>query len=235
LSCVIGCGASAVIVGSASALEIGPVSVPTKVTVTVPPTASVGPVVVVTPKVVPKVLPKASVTTSPANGVGVDVSLPPDLGPVLPGLPNSVQVAVGPNGVGVVAPAPSVPGTPAGPAGASPTSPKNAAPRPRLSSAGPLPATPRSFASTPTGASGARAAAYNAGAARTAPSQDTADAVNASLQLRQPNHGWDLWRAAASARGLWIALLLIGLAASWIVHGFLRDAYTRARVLPGDA
>jgi hypothetical protein len=221
LTCVVGLGASAVVADAASAIELGPVSLPPTVTVTVPPNVAVGPVVVETPKVLPTLLPTASVGTSPANGVGVDVSLPPVLGPVLPGLPSSVHVSVGPDGVAIAAPD----------SGSISSSATKVAPR--ASTARGASFVPAVVATEPTsGGASVPAARDHNGAVVPAPSEDTTGAVNASLRVPQPSAGWNLWRAAASARGLWVALLLIVLVSSWITRGLLRDAIVRARVKP---
>ena len=226
-------GATWVAAGSASALELGPVSLGPAISVKVPPTVVVGPVAVDTPA--------ASATVSPTNGIGVDVPLPNAVGagPLLPGLPQSVDVQVGPDGVVIAAP-PATATTPlpvlGAPAPVS-TPPAISAPSPAQDSL-PWPSkASRASASSSSSSSGApatRGVGDHVVPARphrpsNAPAVDTQGAVNASLR---PTEGgtWDLAREIASARTLWLALLLLGLVVCWAVRGFLRDALERGRV-----
>ena len=87
----------------------------------------IGPVVVTTPD-----LPAASVTVSPEKGIAVGVTIPPALGPVplLSNAPHSVQVTVGPGGVGVSAP--GAPGSGPAQTGPGPTAHPSTHPSTRI-------------------------------------------------------------------------------------------------------
>jgi hypothetical protein len=217
---------------SASALTIGPVSVPAPppVTVTVPPTVTVGPVDVPVSQVAPGL--GASVTVSPNGGVAASVSLPSSVGPVpvLPGAPHDVQVALGPSDTGLTTPA--APPSAAVPVAGSRSDAQSPAPRRGT-------------------ASGTRARAQGALAPSAARSQHESTqrlvprvshppalpvesqdgVVNASLRQPAPGGPWSLFRDLASAHGLWLALLLIVAAGHFAAGGLLRDALRRrARV-----
>jgi hypothetical protein len=235
LACTVGVGAFFAVADPASALEIGPISLPHKVTVAVPPKVIVGPVVVETPTVLPKVLPKASVETSPENGIGLDVSVPPALGQVLPGLPNSVRVSVGPDGVAVAAPVSQLPSVSVlDPVAASTPRPGSPDPTPHSSASANARSAADSSSVTKSAGSDAVASptrAHNGRVAPTTPTEDTSGAVNASLQVEQADSSWNLLRAVVSSHALWLALFGIALVASWIVRGLLRDALMRSRVV----
>jgi hypothetical protein len=217
---------------AASALEVGPVSVPVSVpavSVTVPPALTVGPVTVPVSQVAPGL--GASATVSPQTGVGVTVSLPSSIGgvPVLPGAPHDVQVGVDSGGAGVTLP----PGSSSGVSGtgsqlsASPpgaaryaggaTSPSGAAAR-RL-----VPAAPAAANAVDAGRhAGSRASPPPSPAVERQPG-----AVNASLQPQGSGGLWSLLRDLASAHGLWIVLLLIVAIARVAAGGLMRDAFRR--------
>ncbi len=222
--------------GAASALDLGPVSVP----VTLPPPVAalvptIGPVNVTTPPGTPQL--GVSVSTSPTAGVAVGATLPPTIGPIplLPGVPHSVQVAVGPGGIGVgVATRPV--GTPSGGAGASGTTatPANgstagspaATHTPALPAPAPDPASIGPGQPLPASATG-RAPQ---GAAVSSPNAEAIPgAVSASLHRPASGGTWNLLRAATSAHTLWIALAVALLAARWAMNGFVRDARRRGR------
>jgi hypothetical protein len=207
---------------AASALDVGPVSVPVSVptgTVTVPPTVAVGPVTVPVPDVAPGL--GASATVSPQTGVSATVSLPSAIGPVpVPG----VQVDVGPGGTGVT-PTPGPTSQPAevGGAGPSDRSARHAG----------------AWSTSATAASRAVAApASRLGSLRGERVEGTGSAslppaavalqpgaVDASLQHQTPGGLWSLLRDLASAHGLWIALLLIVAIARFAAGGLLRDSF----------
>jgi hypothetical protein len=227
--------------GPASALQVGPVSVnipvPTPVTITVPKTVKLGPVVVTAPD-----LPTASVTVSPDTGIAVGATIPPTLGPVplLPHGPHSVQVTIGPGGAGVTTPAAP------GPAAPGATAPGPTAPGSDVTPAHPaVPAVPPGVGlPMPTPAIGTPAAlsATSGSAARTssAPGSSSSPSaartpsaspstVNASLQRPVPEGTWTLVRDVVTGHvALWLALLAILAVARWALVGLVRDARKRA-------
>lgn len=224
LACVVGFGATWMWAGSASALAIGPIAVPPKITV--------GPVVVDTPSVpsVPSVVPKASVTASPTTGVRVGVSLPPALGavPLLSGVPHSINVAVGTDGGVSVSP---VTGASFAPGSRTPV--PNPTDHARASS--PAARALGSSSNTASERNGvarvSTSRAQRLTAAAPTVNKDTSAAVNASLRVPAPGGTWNLLREVTSSRALWLALMMIGLVACWTVRGFLRDALRRDRLV----
>jgi hypothetical protein len=88
------CGALMAFAGAASALQIGPVSVP----LTVPPVPALAPVVGTNPIA----LPDANINGTANDGVAIGVTIPDSVGPVTVSPdPSSVQVTVDPSGVAV--------------------------------------------------------------------------------------------------------------------------------------
>jgi len=201
----------------ASALELGPVSLPVPVTL-----PTVGPVVVEAPAVAPGL--GVNATVSPETGVSVAVNTPSALGPIPlpPGASQSVQVAVGADPPRVAVTPATVPSLPAPlSAGAA-----NRAPG--------VPVSPSAVNGPPSATNPSAVAAATPTIHRVTPSQpiavdNTANVVNASLRRAARGGVWNLWREVSPARMLWIALLLIALVVHWAVGGFLRDALRRAR------
>jgi hypothetical protein len=208
-------GGPMLFVAAASALEIGPVSVP----VTLP---TVGPVVVEAP---PAVAPGLGVTAtvSPETGVAIDVTTPTAIGPItLPALaPPELHVAI-------AAPVPAPPAIGGPTAGSAPSSGSP------LSASRWLVPIPAARPSTVAGAGSTpadNAAVHPSSVPRPAVVEDTAGAVNASLRHAALGKDWSLWREVTSTRMmLLLALLLIVFVARWVMGGFMRDALRRTRV-----
>jgi hypothetical protein len=217
-------GGSWVVASSASALEIGPVSVPVSTAPGELPT--VGPVVVAAPAVAPQL--GVTATVSPKTGVAIDVTTPSALGPIpLAGGSQAVHVGIGPGGGSVVvAPASGQPATASAhapallPANGSTPTASDVQSRLRASSV---------QTKLPEHVPPGRSSATSPARANVVATDNTAGVVNASLQHPASGGLWDMWRHGASARLLWLALLFIALAANWVVGGFLRDALRRAR------
>ena len=243
---VAGAAGAGLFADPASALDLGPVLQPVSVppvVVTVPSTVAVGPITVATPTTVPS----PTVTVSPTTGVGIGVTIPPSLGPVtlLPDGGESVQVAIGPGGVGVsAAPVSNPASTPPPAPGAAP--PPVATPGAAASDPPPVP-----VASPVRAPSRARVGGAKPDAARatntateaptadrvsgvthrvTADGTDPAGAVHASLRHQSPAGAWDLFGTVTSSWRLWLALVLIVLVARWALGGILTDAVRRARL-----
>jgi hypothetical protein len=214
--------------GSASASEIG------GLTVAVPPEAQLGPIAVD----VPAVVPKASVTVSPESGIAVRVSAPAAVGPIplLPGVPHDVAVDVGGHGVVVAIPPvtslnPVDPNTAANEGAGAGAPPQASPPASRTGASPPTPSSSRQSASTLIGPAHTSIGPAHQRTTASQPSADTSDAVNASLRHSPASHGWALFRELASVRTLWVALAVILLVVRWAATGLLRDALRRARVV----
>ena len=167
-----------------------------------------------------------SVATSPTSGVSVGVTLPPAIGPIplLPGVPHSVQVSVGPGGVGVTS-TPSG-GTSTGGtsvAGTAPTAPGPASPTARrvgVTGPGTGAGNDRPRATVARWRTGQRPA----GLCGFVPGREAIPgAVSASLRRPAPGGVWRLLRAVTSAHTLWIALAVRA------ARGALGDERFRAR------
>jgi len=212
--------------GAASALEVGPVSVPVRVppavTVTLPAAVTVGPVSVPVSKVAPGF--GATVNVSPKTGVGASVSLPSAIGsvPLLPGAPHTVQVGLGPGGATVALPGvnSSAPGLAATPSAKNRTTALR-------SGATHADARPRVVVSNATNA--ATSARPRAQGSSDSPLvvETSPGAVNASLRRQSSGGVWSLLHDLASAHGLWIVLLLIVVVARFAAGGLLHDAIKR--------
>ena len=237
--------------GSASALDLGPDSVPpVNVVVTVPPVVAVGSVTIPTGNVAPGL--GAAVTVSPADGVGVGVTLPTSVGPVpLPtGTPDSVHVGVGTGGVSVDAPvvgvtgpgipqpaSPPIAGVPQPPAPVAGSSPPTAANASTVGSASTRDAARSGTRSSPGSVEPATGGARQpvigglpAARISGAPGEQPLGPVNASLRHSTPERSSTLWRAIdaiASRQGLLLALLAIVLVGRIAAAGLLRDALRR--------
>ncbi|HUI49647.1 MAG TPA: hypothetical protein VL119_13185 [Acidimicrobiia bacterium] len=214
---------------AASALQIGPVAVP--VTVPAPVATSLptidGPVVLPAPagELVPGF--GATLTLSATNGVGADVTLPTAIGrvPMLPAAPHDVHVVVGPSGAAVgLSPAPqvSVPGrlpeTDSPAATAQSAAPDDSRPddagRTHTSTPAVLPSAPRTQPVISAARPGLPVASIEA----------TPSTVGASVRNPPSGGTWGFARDLASAHGLWIALLLIVIAARVVANRMLRNA-----------
>jgi hypothetical protein len=202
---------------AASALDVGPVSVPLppppSVTVTVPTTIAVGGAVVPVTQVAPGL--GGSVTLSPQTGASATVSLPTSIGPV-PVLPGTTTPAPGSpagtgGGVAVSRPPQSSPGVVSRPAQLS----VRGADVPRVRTS-----TTRALA----------LGAQSRNRAEHVPAtivESRPGAVNASLQHSDSGGLWSLLHDLASAHGLWIALLLIVAIARFAAGGLMHDAFRR--------
>jgi hypothetical protein len=211
---------------AASALEVGPISVPVPppptVTVTVPPSISVGAVNVPVSQLAPGL--GASVAVSPQTGVGASVSLPSSVGPV-PLLPAAPSVQAGPGSGGAdtaAAGTPAVTGSPVGDAHAVPPRLDDGAAR-ASQATGP---SQTRFPATVEGRPIGREPMNSAGRRSPVLRSDTG-AVNASLEHASPGGLWPLLRDLASAHGLWIALLLILAIGRLAAGGLMHDAFRR--------
>ncbi len=227
----------------ASALDLGPVLQPASVppvVVTVPPQVAVGPVTVTTPTVVPS----PTLTVSPTTGVAIGVTIPPSVGPVPLPLAGgeSVQIAIGPGGVGVSTTPASSPASASTPPPAPVAAPSVGASDPPV-----VPVASPALAPAPSrfgGATADAARASNATAERvptpervagvsrpaTVDGTETAGAVHASLRHQSAAGGWDLSGTVSASWRLWLALVLIVLVARWALGGILTDAVRRARL-----
>ena len=216
-SSVIGFVGACALAGPASALVLGPVSLP--VPVTVPPVVA-APVAGATSAVLPHL--GVAVTASPSTGVKVGVTLPTAIGPVP--LPTAaappVQVRVGGDGAGTT----TVATTPAR-AHAAPSSSR--------------PTTSAAARDATTSAANATAAALhnldvnvrNTPASQTATRLGPHGAVDASLTTPRAESTLGFLLRNAANHALWLALLAILALARWALMGLVRDARQRHRLV----
>jgi hypothetical protein len=220
-------GAGWVSAGAASALDLGPVSLP------VPVTVPAGPAQVVD-TLSSETLPNLGVDVgaSPTTGVGITVTPPSALGPVpLPaGDTPPIQVTIG--GGGVITGVGTLPLSSPQPGGRTQTSPgpfRSATPTPITHSSINKPPFGVSMPAVPAATSGATG---NPAASQIAPpparTLDGNQAVSATLRESGPQATLAFLQKVASRAALWIALFAILGLARWALAGLVRDWRARA-------